>query len=393
MEKEEDIKLTLEDMPKNFLIVKDSDGYKLKIGRSRPIIVNFPILLDKKLARVCAMILDGSISKDFASCMFYQKKDENKAKEFASIIKKIFKIEPKFPKRHFPFLVVFSNKSMAFFLNKVLNVHKSDQSARIPDWIWNSSKQVIIEYLRYAFAMEGSVMDPKKGAKEIRFHSCDILYVEDLRKLLKGKFDINSRIQKYFIKNYGLKYYLTITSKENITKFTKIGIALDSHQKRLNEIIKHYKPKAWETTLVTLFDMGGGNLSIKEIESKFRYLNCRRSVHERLCNLIKKGFLSHKRNSYTLTAEGKNKALFLKENIKVVPLRTNPIDNERKVLQFIATCKQAYRDQIARSLGISTRTVTEVLTRLAKKEKVKQIGKDRFGRKFWVIRAYSPITP
>ena len=63
----------------------------------------------------------------------------------------------------------------------------------------------------YSFDMEGSIKDPDKGYKEIRFHSCDNLFIKDLKNFIKKEFKIRFNLYKYYIKNYGLKYYLAIT--------------------------------------------------------------------------------------------------------------------------------------------------------------------------------------
>ena len=99
-------------------------------------------------------------------------------------------------------IVSYSRKTLASFFYHCLGICKSDEDTRIPYWIWNSPKSVITEYLRYAYAMEGSVDHYLKGA-EIKFHSVSSPYLEDLKKILKEKFEIKffQEITNYIFTN------------------------------------------------------------------------------------------------------------------------------------------------------------------------------------------------
>ncbi len=212
----------------------------LKNSKAMPIIVNFPLKLDEKIARICAMIMDGSLTKDLCSLSFSQKKDRYLVKEMGMIVKSFFNIHGNYyiDKKTDTPRIEFSRKTFVHFAYTHLDLHKSDENARIPKWIFKSPRSVIIEYLRYAFAMEGSINHYLKGS-EVRFHSVSLPYLQDLKKILIEKFKIESKIQKYYIKDYGNKYYLMFNKVKDILKFTEIGFALETHQKRLIELVNY----------------------------------------------------------------------------------------------------------------------------------------------------------
>lgn len=328
------------------------------------------------------MILDGSLSKNLSGVMFCQKKDKNKVKEFSDIMIKLFDVSPIFreEKNKTPVVTV-GNKTLGFFLNKCLDIHKSDEDARIPSWIWNSPKSVIIEYLRYAFAMEGSISHHLKGS-EIKFHSVCLPHLLELSILLKSKFDINSSIQKYYIKGYGWKYYLYFGKKEEIIKFQEIGFALESHQKRLIELINSFKNKAWEITLVSAFKLNKETFTIPDINKLFPYL-LKHSIRYRLNDLVDKGFMQREKQNYFLTNKGYKTAISLQGRIKEDRLRTNPRENEEKILEFLQLKGKSYRNKISRELRISPLTIRDALKRLVKKNKIRFLGTDKFQRKFY----------
>ena len=357
----------------------------LKARKSKPITISFPFSLDEDIAKISAMILDGSINKNFYNIIFCQKKDENKVKEFANIIKKVFGLKSTFRMyaNNSPGLTV-NSKVLGIFLNKCVGIHKSDEVARIPFWIWNSPRSVITEYLRYAFAMEGSISHYIKTT-EIKFHSVDLHYVKDLKMILKERFNIKSNIQKYYIKDYGWKYYLSISNKDDVIRFQEIGFALDSHQKRLNELISSFNNKAWEITLVSILNLARNNFTLIDICKIFPYL-CKRAVHQRLFDLVKMGYLQNNEQAYTITETGYNTALSLKNKVKINKLRTNPKVNEEKIMKLLSHKDKSYRNEIARKLKINSITIRETLKRLVQKQKIEFIGSDKFQRRFYRVK-------
>lgn len=230
------LKINKQQINNNFFIKKNL--IYLKNSTARPIQIKFPFYLDEDLAKLSAMVLDGSLSKKLSSVMFSQKKDEQLVHIFNSIIQDKFNIKGSYyrHKDTDTLRITFSSKTLATFFNRVLDTHKSDEDARIPKWIWNSPRSVIIEYLKYAYSMEGSIYNYLKGS-EIKFHSVCLPHIKELKLILKDKFDINSNIQKYYIVNYGWKYYLTFSKQEEIIKFKEIGFAINPHQKRLLQLL------------------------------------------------------------------------------------------------------------------------------------------------------------
>lgn len=371
------------DIITKFFEINGSKLY-LKSSGARPIRLNVPFKIDENIAKISAMILDGSLNKNFYNIMFSQKKDKNKVKEFGDIIRCLFGIEPKFREFNNARIVIFSNKALSIFLNKCLDVHKSDEDARIPYWVWISPRPVVIEYLRYAFAMEGSISHYLKYP-EIKFHSVDISYLKDLSELLKDKFNINSKIQKYYIKGYGWKYYLYFANQNDIVRFDEIGFALNSHQLRLKKLINSFKNKAWEITLVSILKINKKIFTLTDVNNSFPYL-CRRSVHNRLFDLVNKDYIKKEGVRYSLTGEGKEIALYLKDKIRIIKLRTNPKENEDKVVNYLKSKGIGYRNKIARELKINRMTVKDTLNRLIKEDKIKFVESDKFQRKFYKIK-------
>jgi Mn-dependent DtxR family transcriptional regulator len=385
MGNEECVKIERKDIPNDFECFKEHGKFRLTYGKAKPIYVKFPLNLNSDVAKIAAMIMDGCLDKNHRSVMFSQKKDLDKVREFAEICRKNFNVSGRIHNIRGCLMLTYSSKTLSKFFYSCLSIHKSDESARIPKWIWNSPLSVIITYLRYAFAMEGSVSDYRKG-NEVKFHSCDLPYIEDLKKLLTIKFKIDSKIYTYYIKNYGYKYYLYFSDKENIAKFLRIGFALKSHQKRLLEVVKNFKSKAWEITLVTILDIPTEFFKIKDINNIFSYL-CKRAVHDRLTSLIEIGYLSFSREKgYHLTVKGYKKALSLRDSVRITKLRTNPKNNENQVFSFLKKKKTSYRNEIARNLNINTATTREVLNRLLGKDKIQITVVDRFQRKFYSIK-------
>lgn len=375
------------DLPKNiFEISKLDNKVLLKVGNAKPIFINFPLILDENLAKIPAMLLDGSFKKNMGGIMFSQKKDLDKANEFGDIIKDKFGIKSNYYQRNGTKIVNFNNKSLGYFLYYCLDISKCDEHTKIPKWIWDSNRDIKKIYLRYAFDMEGSIKDPIIN-KEIRFHGCDFVFMKELKKFIKDEFKINFKLKKYFINDYGLKYYLYISNNAEIRKFAEIGFSLQSHQKRLNDTLKLIKPSSWEITLVYISKLGKNKFYMRDIHQLFPYLKHRRSIHERLSTLVKKGYLilNKPENEYEITNKGKNTTDSLK-SINLLKLRTNPIENEGRILEFIKTNRKCWRNKISKSLSINSITVKDVLLRLEKQNKIIFTDIDRFQRKFIEIK-------
>lgn len=78
----------------SFFSIKNMNGkYKLGVGRAREIDINLPFFLDTKIAHLCGMVMDGSLSKILSSISFSQKKDKSKVLEFEKIISEKFGLD------------------------------------------------------------------------------------------------------------------------------------------------------------------------------------------------------------------------------------------------------------------------------------------------------------
>ncbi|MBI1935614.1 hypothetical protein HYS31_04175 [Candidatus Woesearchaeota archaeon] len=379
------LQILKKDVPEIFQFIDDK--IYLKNSKARPFRIEFPLFLNEDIAKISAMVLDGCILKDLKSCMFAQKKDRSKVTEFSDIVNKLFNVTGNIyiDKGTNTSRVDYPRKALVNFFYFCLNIHKCDESARIPNWIWNSPKSVVIEYLRYAFAMEGSIGQYLKGT-EIKFHSVDLPYLEDLKKILREKFDIYSNIQKYYIKEYGWKYYLTISSQDGVIKFQEVGFALESHQSRLTELVASFKNKAWEITLIKILNEHNYNIfTLKEACCIMPYL-CKRAVHHRLSELLKLGYLQKEEVGYFLTDNGRKVAINIKNQVKFTELRTNPRENEHKVFQFLLMKGESYRNEIARELKITPNTIRDTLKRLSNRNKIQLISVDKFQRKYYKVK-------
>ncbi|OGI14944.1 hypothetical protein A3K63_02850 [Candidatus Micrarchaeota archaeon RBG_16_49_10] len=391
------LSLDINDISKFFSIQQiDSNRYelnRLKTRRTKVIKIRIPFHLDNDIAKICGMIMDGSLGRDLSCLMFSQKKDPNKVLEFAKIINDKFGIEGRISYRPEGILIVnFSRSTLCNFLYYLLDMHKSDEDARIPKWIWESPEEVIRVYLRYSFAMEGSVFE-SIIKREIRFHTCDRPYVEQLSKLLLQKFSIKSKVHDYFIPSYGMKYYLSITNKDSIIKFSKIGFALETHQKRLERVVDSYNNKAWEITLLKLSELNMNKFRIMDVKNRlFPYL-CKRSAHWRLTSLVNMGYLQLDRSGYYITDEGKRRILSLGNSVKIMKLRTRPRVNEKLVLEYLEN-RDSHINGISRDLNLGRVTVRDTLRRLEKQGKVRLTEIDKFQKKIYTrIKADSEGSP
>ena len=117
----------------------------------------------------------------------------------------------------------------------------------------------------------------------------------------------------------------------------------------------------------------------------FNYL-CKRAVHHRLSDLVKKKYLKKESIGYSLTNEGFTLAISLKERIKTTRLRTVPRRNEEKILEYLYVMGESYRNELARELKINPQTIRDTIGRLLNRDKVEFVRIDRFQRRFYRIK-------
>jgi len=267
-----------------------------------------------------------------------------------------------------------------------LDFYKCDEPGRLPKWLYLANIEVKREFLRYAFAMEGSIDDPNMMDKEIRFHNCDYNIILELKDFIKRFFGIEFKVFKYYIKGYGEKYYLKINDIDNIRKFSEIGFALESHEKRLKEVLTLHHSKSWEITLVSLFKDNKEFYSFTDIQKLFPYIKSKGAIIRRIRILIHKNYLEKINNRYLLTEKGKDKAIELEKYVNISRIRTSSKNNERLVLNFLRDNKASWVNRISHELIIHRKTIQDTIRRLELQNKIKFLYEDKFQRKFYDIK-------
>jgi len=360
----------MEDIAKWF-VVKEDYGDKVRLGTGRSkndITIKIPFVPNEKVAKLVGMMPDGFVDKNLASVNFSQKKDPTKISDFKSLLDELFcirRVRVWMDKTSTTLLQV-GSRPLAIFMYRCLNVSKSDEPHRVPAWITKSPTSVVRVYVAEVFAMEGSVCDPRTGKKEARLHSCDFSFVEGMRQLLKEKFDIASSIFTYHIKGYGNKYYLTIKGRENLLKLRNVGIALKSHQRRLDEVCESYKPEAWKISLVAASKFQSSFTS-KDMAAVLGIST--EAIWWRIRQLIARGLMVRGASNpptYSLTEMGQELASQLLPTVKIQPVRTKPRENETKVKAALCAGLKKKHD-IARFTHLTHTTVREVLARTTAK--------------------------
>ena len=358
--------LTLDDLA-GFSVRRLGGGkVQLGIGRCRNnIAANIPFILNEKVAKLVGMMPDGSIVKTLTSVMFSQKKEPAKIDQFRELLQELFDINHvrTWIDNTGTTILQAANKPLAIFIHNYLGVPTSIETYRVPQWIVKSPQSVVKTYVSEVFAMEGSVCDPTTGKKEVRLHSCDLSFMKDMQNLLEKRLDIKSSIFTYHIKGYGSKYYLRIGKKENLLKLRDIGIALVTHQRRLESVCDSYKPEAWKISLIAASRLAprftSENLTTLLKTSRWATL-------QRIRELKVRGFVVRNLSwppTYSLTRLGRDLVCQISSTVEIQPVRTNSRENEKKVKKALKIGLKTKHD-IARFAGITHTTVREVLTRI-----------------------------
>jgi intein/homing endonuclease len=188
------------------------------------------------------MMPDGSLIKDLRRIYFHQEKDFRKIIQFKQLLEVVFSPSNKiFIRRgHGTYDVYTNSKTLAHFFYYILKIRKSDEETRIPEWLFNSPESVRCAYLREAFDMEAYVA---KNLREIRFITVDKNYAIDLQKLLLTV-GINSHVKDRIGGTHRtIQYRISIYSKSNFLKFSKIGFSIPLHEERFSKIMHHCNKK------------------------------------------------------------------------------------------------------------------------------------------------------
>src|SRR3989344_6363920 len=95
-----------------FTIFNRGNKTILRVGKSKPLAIEFPLVLDEDLSKIPAMLLDGFLDKNLRYFMFFQKKDVKKINEFSDIIKNTFGIRPH---QYKEFEIIVRSKTLCYF--------------------------------------------------------------------------------------------------------------------------------------------------------------------------------------------------------------------------------------------------------------------------------------
>ncbi len=228
-------------LTKYFKIVSFIDNkYTLKYDNGiNTIKINIPFILNEDCASLSGLMPDGSLIRDLMRIYFHQKKDITKNHLFKDLLNKLFSPSNKiFIRNNRNCFDTYTNsKTLARFFYHILQIPKSNESMRIPQWIFKSPDSVKIAYLKQAFDMEGTIL---KSLYEIRFITKDKKFALDLQKLLK-ELDMTSHVKERIGGTHKtIQYRLSIYRKENFTKFKKIGFRIKFLRDRFNMLLKKH---------------------------------------------------------------------------------------------------------------------------------------------------------
>ncbi len=224
-----------------FMIKKQGEIFNLKVSNHcKPIFVKLPFIFNEEVASLAGLMPDGSLIRDLMRIYFTQKKDLRKIELFDNLIKKLFSSEIKIFKKidiRGATNSYINSKTLAYFFYFILNVSKSDQQQKVPYWVFTSSRNVKITYLKQIFDMEGTI---SKRLTEIRFVSKDELFIQDVKKLL-SLVEIGSHVTfAPRVKQKSGQYRLSIYRRENFEKFKDIGFRIPFLHNRFQALISKY---------------------------------------------------------------------------------------------------------------------------------------------------------
>jgi hypothetical protein len=249
------------------------------------------------------------------------------------------------------------------------------------------SEEIVKEYVRYAFAMEGSVSWPWMGKKEIRFHSTSLLLMKQLKKFFSENYNLNFSICKYYVKDYGLKYFLSCSSRKNLILFSSFGFALDSHEKRLNLLLKKCKLTMKESIALAISYENNNPIILSNLHEKYFSFIQRKTLITFISRMRKQGLIT--KEGICLTSEGLKLLETIPKNIPIQRLQNPPFFVQKKVYEFIRMNGVAYASEIARALSFDLRSVRDSILRLKNKQLILYSGKDHFGKKYYKINIWA----
>lgn len=153
-------------------------------------------------------------------------------------------------------------------------------------------------------------------------------------------------------------------------KLRDVGIALATHQRRLENVCNSYKPEAWKISLVAVSKLPACFTS----ENLAALLKTSRAATLWRIRILKvRGLVARNPSeptTYSLTGLGRKLAILFSSTVKIQPVRTNSRENEERVKAALRAGLKTKHD-IARFAGITHTTVREVLMRVGVEKKLK----------------------
>ena len=225
-----------------FIINKQEKGkYSLNLSNlTKPIVVKIPFLLNEDAAILAGLMPDGSLIKDLMRVYFHQKKDLSKIELFDKTIKKLFSKDIILFRRidnRGATQIYINSRTLANFFYYILQIPKSDEEMRVPNWILKSLKKVKIAYIREAFDMEGTIL---KKLTEIRFVSKHKKFAMNLKKLLSTLcIESHLTFTPRPSQSSG-QYRVSIYKKENFKRFKEIGFRIPFLKNRFLQLSNKY---------------------------------------------------------------------------------------------------------------------------------------------------------
>lgn len=236
--------------------------------------------------------------------------------------------------------------------------------------------------------------------------------IEECAKIIKNKFGVVSRIG--MAKN---KTPVVIISSKTLCHF--LHECLDFYKSDERGVVPKWLWNSPKSVIISYlresFDMEGSIADPSTGKREIRFHGTDKNILTELKKLMKIKFdincdfftyhIENYGEKYYLAITNSNEILKFNQigfgiethskrlkkvisKIKNKKKKTNPRENEKKILKLLGDKKLHYRNEISRKTGINSTTVRGVLQRLIRKGNIKKINKkDKFQRKFYRIMA------
>jgi len=217
---------------------------KIKTKNSFPIIITELNINSNEFFRILGHILgDGGIhviESEGKYRAFYVNNEQQLLDSFCNDTKKAFgelKIYSRKRIEHGD--EIWLPSTVGFTLYKLLNYQELNKKKRVPQFVFNSDKKYICQFLQAIFDDESTISVDKHM---IVISLGNKFLLEDIRNLMLSV-DINCNpIYKIVPKNRSIMYQFSVTSKDNLQKFReKVNFLHPLKRKKLNILINKYR--------------------------------------------------------------------------------------------------------------------------------------------------------